>query len=386
MQRVCRKEFCALMKKIELYIHIPFCKQKCGYCDFLSFPGGNEIQSRYVQAILAEIKKVESLSEYEVSSVFFGGGTPSILKTEYLVEVLDTLRSRFHFLEDAEISMEANPGTVDGEKLLKYREAGFNRLSFGCQATDDVLLKKLGRIHTYDQFLHEYKAAREAGFQNINVDLMSGLPGQNLKQWIQALERTAKLGAEHISAYSLILEEGTPFFEKQDELQLPDEDEERRMYECTFEILKGYGYDQYEISNYAKPGYQCRHNVGYWIRTEYLGFGLGAASLFNNRRFSNTNNMNHYLRDSHNPEMIRRGIQLLTRQDCQEEFLMLGLRMTQGVSEKEFEEKYGHTLDEAYGSVIEKYTKLGMLIRKAGRMYLSRKGISVSNVILRDFL
>lgn len=374
------------MKKIELYIHIPFCKQKCGYCDFLSFPRGEEIQSQYVEALLAEIKKVEPLLEYEVSSVFFGGGTPSILKAEYLTEILDTLRDRFHFDGNAEISLEANPGTVDEEKLKAYRKAGFNRISFGCQATEDELLKKLGRIHTYDQFLKEYEAARKAGFQNINVDLMSALPGQTLKQWVDALKKIAHLGAEHISAYSLILEEGTSFYEKQDELQLPGEEEERRMYEATFEVLGQFGYEQYEISNYAKPGFACRHNVGYWIRTDYLGLGLGAASLLDNKRFSNTDNLEIYLKHSQNPDEIRENVEMLDTKDCQEEFLMLGLRMMRGVSEKEFEEKFGHTLDEIYGDVIDKYVKMGMLVRADGRMFFSRKGISVSNVILADFL
>ncbi|MDD3279619.1 MAG: radical SAM family heme chaperone HemW [Lachnospiraceae bacterium] len=381
------------MKEFEIYVHIPFCQQKCGYCDFLSFAGREEMQEQYVRALKAEIEAVApergiSYSDHTsvVTSVFFGGGTPSVIKAEYLVQILETLREKFLFAPDAEISLEANPGTVDMEKLSLYRKAGFNRLSFGCQSTFDEQLKQLGRIHTYKQFLKEYKAARRVGFTNINVDLMSGLPGQTTEEWITSLKRIADLGAEHISAYSLILEEGTPFFERQDSLKLPGEEEERQMYESTCEVLNTYGYEQYEISNYAKPGCRCRHNVGYWVRENYLGLGLGAASLMEERRFSNTADMKKYLECSSRPDQIRENLQILTTADCREEYMILGLRMRKGISEDEFYRTFGQTLDEVYGSVLEKYVKLEMLVRKDGRLFLSRRGISVSNVILADFL
>ncbi len=277
-------------KPLELYIHIPFCIRKCAYCDFLSAPAAPEVQEAYVGQLLQEIAASKKLPEdYEAVTVFFGGGTPGILKGELLCSILRALRDRFSVREDAEITVEANPGTVNRDKLVQYREAGVNRISLGLQSADNQELKLLGRIHTWEQFLESFQLARETGFRNINVDLMSALPGQTTESVHRTLERVLALSPEHISAYSLILEEGTPFYKRYEghpEL-LPSEEEERQMYYDTRDRLCACGYEHYEISNFAKPGYACRHNLGYWERTDYKGFGLGAASLLENVRYTN---------------------------------------------------------------------------------------------------
>ena len=286
------------MKELELYLHIPFCVKKCNYCDFLSAPAEEETRAAYVDALLEEIRGFEDPEDYEVVTVFFGGGTPSILPGQEIFRIMEALREKFSFRKGAEITLEANPGTVDKEKLSCYKKAGINRLSFGLQSADAEELKKLGRIHTWEKFLESFQLAREAGFSNINVDLMSALPGQTKESWEKTLRQVLALQPEHISAYSLIIEEGTPFYQlyekdverrdagEEPEL-LPSEEEERAMYEATGRILKEQGYLHYEISNYAKPGRECRHNLGYWQRRDYLGFGLGASTLLNPVRYKN---------------------------------------------------------------------------------------------------
>lgn len=373
-------------RKLEIYVHIPFCVRKCEYCDFLSFSSEEARRRDYADALCREIGAVDGLDGYQVSSIFFGGGTPSLMSPEEIMRILDEIRNRISFSDDAEISLEANPGTVTEETLGGYRKAGFNRISFGCQSMSDTELKRLGRIHTVEEFRTGYRQAREVGFLNINVDLMSALPGQTYVDWERNLRMTAELAPEHISAYSLILEEGTPFYEKQDILELPDEDTERIMYENTHDILKEYGYEQYEISNYAKKGYACRHNIGYWKRIPYLGLGLGAASLMKEQRFSNTVDLREYLQNSHQPRIIRKNLQKLTEEDAMEEFMILGLRMCRGISEVDFQRNFGKEMTDVYGKVIEKYMQMGFLQKKDRYVSLTRKGISVSNIIMADFL
>lgn len=372
------------MREIQLYLHIPFCIRKCGYCDFLSGPADETAQRAYTEALLREIRVLGQRTEAAVSTIFIGGGTPSVLCADWMEEILDQLRASFRLLPEAEISMEANPGTVTPEKLKAYLRGGVNRISFGCQSADNEELRLLGRIHSWEEFLESFSMAREAGFANINVDLMSGLPGQTAASWERTLRRTAALGPEHISAYSLIIEEGTPFAQKP--LPLPDEEEERLMYERTGQILKEYGMEQYEISNYARPGYACRHNIGYWTGKEYLGMGLGSSSLMEGERFSNTSDMKEYLEDSGHPGRLRRDRQKLSEKDRMEEFMFLGLRMTAGISEKGFLDTFGREIHAVYGPVIRKYVEGGFLGEEKGRLYLTRKGISVSNPILADFL
>ena len=369
---------------LELYVHIPFCVRKCQYCDFLSGPSDEETKDRYIEALLKEIRAAEHTEDYEIVSVFIGGGTPSALKAEAIASIMRTLQEQFFFCEDAEVTIEANPGTVDLEKLTIYRNVGINRLSLGLQSTDAEELKLLGRIHSYEEFLKSYEWAREVGFSNINIDLMFAIPGQTGEAWRQHLYQVAELNPEHISAYSLIIEEGSPFAEQN--LDLPDEDTEYQMYEDTAEILERYGYRQYEISNYAKQGYMCRHNAGYWQRREYLGFGLGASSLYGGMRFSNTHQMQEYLKESRNPDQIRQDVTVLSRNERIEEFMFLGLRMTEGISEKKFEENFDVRLMDVYGDILQKYEETGFMEHIETKWRLTRKGIHVSNHILADFL
>ncbi len=368
---------------LEIYVHIPFCARKCAYCDFLSFPAGEDVQQAYTKALIKEIQALPK-EERPVSSVFAGGGTPSLVREDFIEEILDHLRKTYTFSPDAEITLEANPGTLTKEKLRRYKAAGVNRISLGLQSCEDRELALLGRIHTYRDFLESYARVREAGFSNVNIDLMFALPGQTLKTWVSTLGTVAALSPEHISAYSLIIEEGTPFSKRK--LSLPDEEEEYRMYEETGAVLERYGYRQYEISNYAKEGFPCRHNIGYWKRYDYIGIGLGAASLYLGERFSNTRSMKEYLSMSGEPDKIRRERTVLTRREEMEEFMILGLRMTEGVSEQAFWQQFGEKLDEVYGKVLNKYTDMGFMEQEQGWWRFSRKGIHVSNRILAEFL
>ena len=369
---------------MEIYIHIPFCIRKCDYCDFLSGSSGPEEQADYVQALLREIQAVEEGEGRSVSSIFIGGGTPSVLDERLLGDILREIRNRFKMEEDAEITIEVNPGTANIGKLQAYREMGINRLSIGLQSPEDRDLKILGRIHNYGQFLETYQEARTVGFDNINIDLMSAIPDQTYEGWVKNLRTVAELEPEHISAYSLIVEEGTPFAARK--LNLPDEDTEYNMYEATAQILKEYGFEQYEISNYARKGRECRHNVGYWTRQDYLGFGLGASSLYGKERFANTADMKKYLENSKNPEKIREKEPSLTREDEMAEFMFLGLRMTKGISKADFQRCFGCTIESVYGEVLEKYESMELLLEKDGRIFLSREGIHVSNSIMAEFL
>ena len=369
---------------MEIYIHIPFCIRKCDYCDFLSGPSGPEEQADYVQALLREIQAVEEGEGRSVSSIFIGGGTPSVLDERLLGDILREIRNRFKMEEDAEITIEVNPGTANIGKLQAYREMGINRLSIGLQSPEDRELKILGRIHNYGQFLETYQEARIVGFDNINIDLMSAIPDQTYEGWVKNLRTVAELEPEHISAYSLIVEEGTPFAARK--LNLPDEDTEYNMYEATAQILKEYGFEQYEISNYARKGRECRHNVGYWTRQDYLGFGLGASSLYGKERFANTADMKKYLENSKNPEKIREKEPSLTREDEMAEFMFLGLRMTKGISKADFQRCFGCTIESVYGEVLKKYESMELLLEKDGRILLSREGIHVSNSIMAEFL
>ena len=369
---------------MEIYIHIPFCIRKCDYCDFLSGPSGPKEQADYVQALLREIQAVEEGEGRSVSSIFIGGGTPSVLDERLLGDILKEIRNRFKIEECAEITIEVNPGTANIGKLQAYREMGINRLSIGLQSPQDRELKILGRIHNYEQFLETYQEARTVGFDNINIDLMSAIPDQTYEGWVKNLRTVAELEPEHISAYSLIVEEGTPFAARK--LNLPDEDTEYNMYEATAQILKEYGFEQYEISNYARKGRECRHNVGYWTRQDYLGFGLGASSLYGKERFANTADMKKYLENSRNPEKIREKEPSLTREDEMAEFMFLGLRMTKGISKADFQRCFGCTIESVYGEVLEKYESMELLLEKDGRIFLSREGIHVSNSIMAEFL
>ena len=341
-------------KKIELYIHIPFCKSKCRYCDFCSFQAENAVIDDYITKLKEElIFWGKKLTKEEVVTVFIGGGTPSYLKEQYIKEICNVIFQYFKVSENAEITIEANPGTVDLKKLCTYRENGINRISFGLQSTIQEELQYLGRIHTYEQFLQCYNWAREAGFCNISVDLMSAIPKQTIHSYEKNLRTIAELSPEHISAYSLIIEEGTPFYEDENlEDLLPSEEDEVRMYQMTAQILKEYGYEQYEISNYARKGKECIHNLGYWSGIPYLGFGLGASSYFEGTRFSNEKNLEKYQKKPYVPFMMREDYTVLSEKDEIEEFMFLGLRKRAGISEREFKERFRVGLKDIYGKVI----------------------------------
>lgn len=451
---------------MELYLHIPFCIKKCAYCDFLSGPADRERQENYLRALKTEIRLAgfwhdrqirqenacrgircqENICQEircrenacretipgdgdRITSVFIGGGTPSAVEAGQIAALMEQVRDSFRLAEDAEITMEANPGTLTREKLRIYRDAGINRLSMGLQSADDGELALLGRIHTWQDFLENYQAAREAGFANVNVDLMSALPGQTAASWERTLRKVISCGPEHISAYSLILEEGTPFYERYagHPEALPDEDSDREMYHLTKQILAEAGYERYEISNYSRPGYACRHNIGYWRRVPYLGLGLGASSLYGERRFHNTADMGKYIRclsdteeqedyeqeayeqetdgqetvDSllsagayRQPEALRSAAlcrireeeEILTARDRMAEFMFLGLRLTEGVRGEEFARQFGRTPEDVYGQQLERLTKEGLMERTSGGYRLTDWGVDVSNQVFVEFI
>ena len=437
-------------KPLELYVHVPFCKKKCNYCDFLSAPASKPRRQEYLQALLMEIIiwSGAAYDDYDVKSIFIGGGTPTLFDAAQMNNLIAMLKIYFNVSKSAEITIECNPESVTREKLIAYKEAGVNRLSFGLQSANNDELAVLGRVHTWEQFLESFKLARECGFTNINVDLMSALPGQTLESWTDTLKKVAELNPEHISAYSLIIEEGTPFYARYGECEektpllcgrpalaapettadedsminedgtieakatlsgeeneadvkdaelaemmrnwpdLPDEDTERAMYAATEEILAGYGYDRYEISNYAKKNKECAHNVGYWTGIDYIGLGLGASSMFDGARFTNLRDIDIYKEAAKKTQLPTdwETVRQLTDERKIEEFMFLGLRMMRGVSRKEFERRFKKSMDEVYGEVIAKYIGLGLLTEADGWVRLTKKGIDVSNQVLADFL
>lgn len=381
-------------KSLSVYIHIPFCVKKCDYCDFLSMPAEASLQAAYMETLLKEIKDdAPGYRDYEVTTVFIGGGTPSVLDEAWIEKLLLTVREQFRVSETAEISMECNPGTVTKQKMEAYVRSGINRLSIGMQSADDITLQKLGRIHTYKEFVNAYELALEAGITNLNVDVMSALPGQTFEDYCLGLETLMKLPKRpgHISAYSLIIEEGTPFYERYAdgggslpaEYCLPDEDTERKMYDATEAILQKYGYHRYEISNYALPGYECRHNKRYWTREPYVGFGIGAASLIENRRFKNHSDICTYLREGGHP--AKEEDLLLSQREQMEEFLFLGLRLMEGISREDFYQSFGITLEEVYGTQTAELKAQGLL-EEGKRLKLTKRGIDVSNYVFEKFL
>ena len=382
-----------MKKNLQIYVHIPFCVQKCLYCDFLSFAAEERVQEDYVNALLEEIRHYgEKMTDYDVTTIYIGGGTPSYVNHVWIETVLAEIYENFSIKPNVEISIECNPGTLSSWKLGAYKSAGINRLSIGLQSANNEELKILGRIHTYEDFLKSYEMARAAGFDNINVDLMSGLPKQNVTKFLETLYQIIKLRPEHISAYSLIIEKGTPFYDsyKFDLVKqqagmktdfLPSEDEEYRIYKATQEVLKQNGYVQYETSNYAQKGYECRHNIGYWTRENYLGVGLGAASLIENVRYTNTSNIDTYMQGEWGA--IEEPI---TRKAQMEEFMFLGLRMNEGVSREDFENNFNISIEAIYREPLEELKRKELLVARAGRIFLTDKGRDLSNYCLAKFL
>lgn len=448
--------------ELGIYIHIPFCVHKCIYCDFLSSPADVHTRKQYVRALINEIyltregkcanKLIKNvlqgdntsyedmeeqavngltsdyalydtvcMADYEktimqedisgcvddiksenwhiVTSIFIGGGTPSDIDAEDISDILDAVRNNYNVSDKAEITIECNPGTMDKKKAAIYRKAGINRISFGLQSTDNNELRMLGRIHTYEQFMESYKIAREAGFDNINIDLMSALPGQTMESFKAVLEKALSLGAEHISVYSLIVEEGTRLSDNIDSFPpIPSDDEDRQMYYMTKEMLSSYGYEQYEISNYAQKGYECKHNLKYWERCDYLGFGIGAASLYSGRRYTNISDIGRYmdvlaeitnaLDKSYVNELlqIRTDMEELSKEDEMSEYMFLGLRKTKGIDITDFKEEFGTDIKDIFGEAIEDNIARGLLIHDGNCLYLSKRGIDISNTVMSDFI
>ncbi|MGN0425613.1 MAG: radical SAM family heme chaperone HemW [Acetatifactor sp.] len=377
-------------RNLELYFHIPFCVRKCNYCDFLSFSCDEKTKASYMDALFREVReKAGNYTDYQVVSVFVGGGTPSVVSERDMAALLSVVRECFALLEDAEITIEVNPGTVTLEKLRVYQSAGFNRLSIGLQSANDGELRQIGRIHTYRQFLDTYGWALDAGFDNINVDIMSALPGQSFASYVSTLSKLVSLPKPpvHISAYSLILEEGTVLMDRfeRGELILPDEETDRAMYEETKRILEEHGYHRYEISNYALPGFECRHNVGYWTRTDYVGFGIGAASLVGEVRFHNDADLEDYLKNPSRREVDR---EELTIEQQMEETMFLGLRLTAGVDRAAFQTRFDVTVEQVYGTVINTNIRDGLLRYSddGERLCLTEKGLNVSNYVMAQFI
>ena len=420
-------------RPLGLYIHIPFCVKKCAYCDFLSFPSDETTKERYVNALCEEIRaNKENAEEYMVETIYFGGGTPSVLTVEQISKIFTAITESFEVRgfapekpekkekkksrfgkkkqeelkiaetpemclqrvrngELAEVTIEVNPGTADKEKFVALFEIGFNRLSMGLQSAITEELKCLGRIHTKEQFAECVKAAREAGFRNISGDLMSGLPGQTEETLTESIRFLLAQEPEHISVYSLQIEDGTEFHKRYGEdgpekNLLPDEDADRAMYELTGKLLEEAGYTRYEISNYAKEGFESRHNSSYWTGREYLGIGLGASSLMSNARFHNTTELEAYIGGAADPFSLREDMERLVKKELMEEFMFLGLRMCRGIEKEEFKRRFGCEIETVYGDVMKRLVSQGVLAEAAGRVFLTPRGIDVSNVVLAEFL
>ena len=397
---------------LSLYIHIPFCMKKCNYCDFLSFSCDEQKRDAYIQALLMEIRSYRGteLSGREIGTIYIGGGTPSICKGSDIARILEEIKTTFNFIkEDVEISMECNPGTGSREDFLACKKAGVNRVSIGLQATDNRLLQYLGRIHTYEQFLSTYRLWQEVGVDNINIDLMAALPGQSPEEYENGLHKIIELNPSHISSYGLMIEPGTPFYkyyvtdpedlteadyEKKGYLPLAKEELQVKMYEMTQRILTENGFNRYEISNYAKEGRECQHNLVYWNRGDYLGLGLGASSLYKNRRVKNKCDLDAYIATftggEIQPRCFAEEIEEIDEKGQMEEFMFLGLRLTKGVSRQRFKQTFGMDMTEVYGDVIDKFIRQNLLAWKWENQeeYLAftPEGMIVSDYVLPDFM
>lgn len=378
------------MEELGIYIHIPFCKQKCFYCDFCSFANKNEMQEKYVETVINEIKNITHKEKYTVTTIYFGGGTPSILNPEYIKNILQEIKSSFKILDDAEITIEINPGTVNEEKLKRYKEYGINRLSIGLQSANDKILKNIGRIHDYKQFEETFFFARKCGFKNINVDLMIGLPTQAIEDVKQTLEKIIQKNPEHISVYSLIIEEGTTIEKliNENKLQLPDEETERIMYWTVVNELKENGYNQYEISNFSKKTYESKHNTNCWKQKQYIGLGTSAHSYLNKKRYSNTNNIEEYIKNIQESN-ISKNITIheeQTEESTMNEYMLLGLRMIQGININEFKQKFKTDPTIKYKEILEKLQKENLIQITKTSIKLTKQGIDFGNIVWEEFI
>lgn len=376
-------------KSIGLYIHIPFCKSKCYYCDFNSFAGREELTGPYFEALGDEIRYYSGrLKNCKIKTIFIGGGTPSLVEARHIYEILNSCRQHFNLEESVEISIETNPGTLTYEKLMMYKASGINRLSIGLQAWQDRLLQELGRIHRMDEFIENYNLAKKVGFKNINVDLIFGLPGQRMNDWIESVVNVPKLGATHISCYSLKIEDDTVFGNRLAEGELiPADDElDREMYYFAIDKLSKLGFHHYEISNFAKPGYECRHNLTYWRAEEYLGVGAGAHSYLEGKRFNNICKIEDYISFILNQELPVENVELIDKKDAMSEFLILGLRLIDGISMSEFKSRFDEDIFNIFGNEINKLLRKQLIEQDGDRLKLTETGLDVANKVFVEFL
>lgn len=374
-------------KEIGIYVHIPFCKRKCYYCDFISYSNKDSKIEEYIQAVIKEVElqKIKS----EITTIYIGGGTPSYIESKYIREIIAEIQKK-NVSPDAEITIEVNPGTVTLEKLQEYKECGINRLSIGLQSVQDELLKQIGRIHNFEQFLDTYKMARKVGFKNINVDLMLGLPNQRIKDLKESLETIIKLEPEHISVYSLIVEDGTPIANKIEcgELELPEEDLERNMYWYVKNTLELNGYKHYEISNFAKQGYESKHNMNCWNQNEYVGIGVAAHSYRDITRYSNTNQLGEYLRNVKKENLERNRIihEIQKEDDSKKEYMLLGLRQIEGIQISKFKEKFGDNPIYLFRNELKKLSDEDLIVIDENNIRLTNKGIDLANLVWEEFI
>lgn len=375
------------MKELGIYVHIPFCKQKCSYCDFISYCDKNDLIEKYIKALKQEIKD-SSVNEYEISTIYIGGGTPSYIESKYISEILKTIKQKYNISRNVEITIEVNPGTATKEKLRDYVEAGINRISIGLQSCNNNLLKMIGRIHTYEEFLSTYKLAREVGFKNINVDLMIGLPNQTLDDVKKSLEEISKLNPEHISVYSLIVEEGTPIEKKiaDGQLKLPNEELEREEYWEVKKFLESLGYKHYEISNFAKTGYESKHNLNCWEQKEYLGFGAAAHSYMKKTRYSNTENIEKYINQEMQSKQLHIVHEVQKEEEQKKEYMLLGLRKIDGVQISSFKNKFGCNPIMEFKNELKKLTQEGLIKIDLDQIKLTEKGIDLANIVWEEFI
>ena len=377
------------MEKAGLYIHIPFCERKCHYCDFTSVAGNRDLIDRYVRYLINEIKMVSAAyGKIQIETIFIGGGTPSVLSESSLETIMEAVGNGFSLDRNAEISIEINPGTLTHQKALGYRKAGINRASVGIQSMNNSLLGTIGRIHNEDQVIATVKNLRRAGFDNINGDLMFGLPHQSIDDFRVTLEKTALLDLEHISMYGLILEKNTPLYgwHERGLVSVPTEDQEREMYHLGIDFLKKKGYLQYEISNFAKKGHECRHNMGYWLLKPYIGVGISSHSSMEGRRYWNTSGFGEYFQKLDEDTLPIEGEETITKDMMETEYLILGIRLKDGISVDDYEKRFKASFMGKYGEAMAKHMDSGLLVLTDGNIRLTEKGMDLSNQVEMDFL
>ncbi len=377
------------MKELGIYVHIPFCKSKCSYCDFTSFANKEKIIEKYIECLKKEIKNKES-NNCIIDTIYIGGGTPSFIESKYIKEIVETIKSKFKIKQEAEITIEINPGTVNEEKLKDYKKTGINRISIGLQSTNNKILKQIGRIHTYEEFLNTYNLAKKVGFKNINVDLMLALPSQTLEELEDSVQKVIKLEPKHISVYSLIIEEGTKMQQLVDskKIQLPSDELERKMYWNIKNKLEENGYIHYEISNFSKKGFESKHNTNCWNQKEYLGLGLSAHSYINNERFCNTSNIEEYIKNVENNN-FKGNIQICEIQNEEEkkkEYMLLALRKLEGVDIGEFKNKFVDNPIYLYRKELEKLVNEDLIEIDLNNIKLTNKGLDLANLVWEEFV